>query len=93
MKDSIHKYFQVGTIQWMSYPNRDPMESLKAICKDDYFDAIELKGYGDKNAEAKALLEQSHLRVCYGAQPASVGAEASTPTILMRWSASRRKRR
>ena len=44
MKESIHKYFQVGTIQWMSYPQRDPMESLKAICKDDFFDAIELKG-------------------------------------------------
>ena len=56
MKESIHKYFQVGTIQWMSYPQRDPMESLKAICKDDFFDAIELKGYGDKNEEAKKLL-------------------------------------
>ena len=73
MKESIHKYFQVGTIQWMSYPQRDPMESLKAICKDDFFDAIELKGYGDKNEEAKKLLEQSHLKVCYGAQPRLLG--------------------
>ena len=73
MKDSIHKYFQVGTIQWMSYPKRDPMESLKAICRDDYFDAIELKGYGEKNAEAKALLDQSHLKVCFGAQPHLLG--------------------
>ncbi len=69
MNESIHKYFQVGTIQWMSYPNRDPMESLKAICRDDFFDAIELKGFGDKNEEARKLLEQSHLKVCYGAQP------------------------
>ncbi len=69
MNESIHKYFQVGTIQWMSYPNRDPMESLKAICRDDFFDAIELKGYGEKNEEAKKLLDQSHLKVCYGAQP------------------------
>ena len=58
MRESIHKYFKVGTIQWMSYPKRDAMESLKAICKDDFFDAIELKGYGEKNAEAKALLAQ-----------------------------------
>ena len=43
MRESIHKYFKVGTIQWMSYPKRDAMESLKAICKDDFFDAIELK--------------------------------------------------
>ena len=75
MKESIHKYFQVGTIQWMSYPQRDPMESLKAICKDDFFDAIELKGYGEKNEEAKTLLEQSHLKVCYGAQPRLLGGK------------------
>ena len=75
MEDSIHKYFQVGTIQWMSYPQGNPMESLKAICKDDFFDAIELKGYGDKNEEAKRLLEQSHLKVCYSAQPRLLGGK------------------
>jgi len=69
MKESIHKYFKVGTIQWMSYPKSAPMDSLKAICRDDYFDAIELKGYGEDNEKAKALLDQSHLKVCYGAQP------------------------
>ncbi len=81
MNESIHKYFQVGTIQWMSYPNRDPMESLKAIAKDDYFDAIELKGYGEKNAEAKALLDQSHLKVCYGAQPRLLGPKLNPNAI------------
>ena len=75
MEDSIHKYFQVGIIQWMSYPQGNPMESLKAICKDDFFDAIELKGYGYKNEEAKRLLEQSHLKVCYGVQPRLLGGK------------------
>jgi len=69
MKESIHKYFQVGTIQWMSYPKSTPMDSLLKICRDDFFDAIELKGYGADNEKAKALLDQSHLKVCYGAQP------------------------
>lgn len=69
MTESIHRYFQIGTIQWMSYPQRDPMDSLKAICSDDFFDAIELKGFGKDNEKAKALLDQSHLKVCYGAQP------------------------
>ena len=73
MRESIHKYFKVGVIQWMSYPKRDPMDSLLAICRDDYFDAIEVKGYGEKNPEARALLEQSHLKVCYGAQPRLLG--------------------
>ena len=45
MKESIHKYFQVGTIQWMSYPKSAPMDSLLENARDDYFDAIELKGY------------------------------------------------
>ena len=65
----------------MSYPNRDPMESLKAICRDDFFDAIELKGFGDKNAEAKALLDQSHLKVCYGAQPRLLGPKLNPNAI------------
>lgn len=81
MTESIHKYFQVGTIQWMSFPNRDPMESLKAICRDDFFDAIELKGFGEKNAEAKALLEQSHLKVCYGAQPRLLGPKLNPNAV------------
>ena len=75
MKESIHKYFQVGTIQWMSYPRMDGLESLKAICRDDYFDAIEINTnkLGNVMDEAKALLEQSHLKVCYGAQPSLLG--------------------
>lgn len=81
MRESIHKYFKVGTIQWMSYPLSDPMDSLKAICEDEYFDAIELKGYGAKNAEAKALLDQSHLKVCYGAQPRLLGPKLNPNAI------------
>lgn len=81
MKESIHKYFQVGTIQWMSYPLSDPMDSLKKLCADSFFDAIELKGYGEKNAEAKALLDQSHLKVCYGAQPRLLGPKLNPNAI------------
>lgn len=81
MKDSIHKFFKVGTIQWMSYPKSDPMDSLLKICRDDYFDAIELKGYGDKNQEAKKILDQSHLKVCYGAQPRLLGPKLNPNAI------------
>ena len=62
MKESIHKYFKVGTIQWMSYPLMDPIESLKAICRDEYFD-------------------QSHLKVCYGAQPRLLGPKLNPNAI------------
>ena len=73
MKESIHKYFQIGTIHWMSYPKSNPMDSLRAICQDDYFDAIEIKSFGEHNAEAKELLAQSHLKVCFGGQPSLLG--------------------
>ena len=75
MQESIHRYFRVGTIQWMSYPRLDPMESLKKICRDDYFDAVEVKGWGGiaKDGEGKSLLDQSHLKVCFGAQPHLLG--------------------
>ena len=73
MRESIHKYFQVGLIQWMSYPQIPPTQSLRAIAGDDYFDAVEVKGFGNENPEAKAILTQSHLLVCYGAQPRLLG--------------------
>lgn len=73
MKDSIHKYFQVGTIQWMSHPPvaYDVLDSIKSIACDDFFDAIEITQFKDAavREKAKKLLEQSHLKVCYGAQP------------------------
>ena len=75
MKESIHRYFRVGVIQWMSYPRLDPMESLKKICRDDYFDAVEVKGWGGIacDGEGKQLLDQSHMTVCFGAQPHLLG--------------------
>ena len=75
MRESIHKYFQVGTIRWMSFPKMGVLESIKRIAADEYFDAIELtKCKDDEEREAvKKLLEQSHLKVCYGAQPRLLG--------------------
>ena len=75
MRDSIHKYFKVGTIQWMSFPRMAGIDSLKQICRDDFFDAIEVNvnKIGDIAEEAKSLLEQSHLKGCYGAQPNLLG--------------------
>lgn len=77
MKESIHKYFKVGLISFMAYPStirgEDPkvVEILRKIAVDDYFDAIEVTWIKDdqKRAEASRLLETSHLKVCYGAQP------------------------
>jgi sugar phosphate isomerase/epimerase len=77
MKDSIHKYFQMGTIQWMSHPpaKYKVLDSIKTIACDDFFDAIEITKFADDATRdaAKAMLEQSHMKVCYGAQPRLLG--------------------
>lgn len=77
MRESIHKYFKVGLIVFMKYPDmakgEDPntFEYIKSVAYDDYFDAIEINWIKDNDTRAKAasLLEQAHMSVCYGAQP------------------------
>lgn len=73
MKDSIHKYFQVGILQWMSHPGTsyELLDSIRTIAADEYFDAIEVCPFPDDNtrASAKKLLLQSHLKVCYAIHP------------------------
>lgn len=75
MNEPIQKYFQVGTIQWMSYPKTAVLESIRRIAEDDFFSAIEVTQFVSDNdrLNAKKLLEQSHLKVCYGAQPRLLG--------------------
>ncbi len=70
MRESIHKYFQVGTIRWMSFPQMGVLESIKRVASDDYFDAIEITKCRDEEERTavRKLLQQSHLKVCYGAQ-------------------------
>ncbi|MFI3225908.1 MAG: sugar phosphate isomerase/epimerase [Clostridia bacterium] len=83
MRESIHKYFKVGTIQWMTHPGRDVIDSLTELCKDDYFDAVEVCKIPDdeQREQAKNLLAQSHLKVCYGAQPRLLGPQLNPNDI------------
>lgn len=77
MKSSIHRYFLLGTIQWMSHPpvNYPLIDSLKTLLRDPDYDAIEITHVADPEIRQQAirLLRQSHLRVCYGAQPRLLG--------------------
>lgn len=83
MRESIHKYFQVGTIQWMSYPNYDVIDSIRKIARDDYFDAIEITQFknNETRKQAKGILQASHLKVCYGAQPRLLGPKLNPNDI------------
>ena len=75
MNESIHKYFRVGTLLWMSFPGRDVLTSLKKIVCDDYFDAIELSHIEDPavRKQAAQMLEQGMMYVGYGAHPTLLG--------------------
>ena len=77
MREPIEKYFQVGTIQWMTHPPKsyDLLDSVKTIVTDDFFSAIEITKIADdeKREQVKKMLEQSHMKVCYGAQPRLLG--------------------
>ena len=67
----------------MSFPRRDPAESLLAIARDDFFDAVEIKGYGnaEANEAARKILAQSHLKVCYGAPPRLLGPKLNPNAV------------
>ncbi len=77
MRDSIHKYFNVGLISFMAYPqtirgdNPDTADFIRKVAVDEYFDAIEVSWIKDPEVRKKSaeILKTSHLRVCYGAQP------------------------
>lgn len=77
MKTPIQTYFQIGTIQWMSHPpiSYPLLSSIKSLCSDEYFTAIEITQIKDdkERAAVKRMLEQSHMKVCYGAQPRLLG--------------------
>lgn len=77
MKESIHKYFRVGILQWMSYPepNNDFLDSIRKIACDEYFDVIEIGGIPNEETmvKTKKILDQSHLTICYAAQPKLLG--------------------
>lgn len=77
MRDPIQKYFQIGTIQWMTHPPKSYqlLDSVKTIATDEFFTAIEVTRVADDETRAKVkrMLEQSHMKVCYGAQPRLLG--------------------
>jgi len=72
----IQKYLKVGIVAFMAYPTTmkgegPVLDAVTRICADDYFDAIEVTHIADDKvrAKVKSVLEQSHINVCYGAQP------------------------
>jgi sugar phosphate isomerase/epimerase len=77
LKDSIHKYFYVGTVQRMTHPPEeiDVLDSIRTLGSDDFFDAVEISRFEDERSRsiAKNMLEQAHMKVCYSARILGTG--------------------
>ena len=75
MKESIHHYFKVGTLLWMSYPAEEPLPALRKIVCDDYFDAVELSHMEDPavREHARKMTQEGLMHVGYGAHPTILG--------------------
>lgn len=76
MKKPMYSYMQVGLIHFMAYPEtmkgEGPiLETLKKICTDDYFTAVEISWIKDPQVrrQAKQMLDTSGMTVAYGGQP------------------------
>ena len=76
MQESISKYFHVGVIHPMAYPQvikgEGPiLETLSKVLNDEYFSAIEVTWIKDEavRAEAAKMLGCSHMDVIFAGQP------------------------
>ena len=96
---TIHRYFQVGVVSFMAFPqmmrgeSEQTREYLREVACDDYFDAIEINWIKDPQQRKKAaeVLRASHMKVCYGAQPRLL-TTGLNPNALQEETGCRRKK-
>ena len=76
MDTSYLRYLELSIVHFMAFPETIAgdgpiLETLEVIINDPFFTAIELGQIHDASVrkQAKLLLEQSHLKISFGAQP------------------------
>jgi len=76
MQDPMNSYFHVGIIHPMAFPevmkgDGPILETLKKICQDEFFRAVEVSWIKDDKvrAEARSMLQQSGMDVIFAGQP------------------------
>lgn len=71
MNESIHRYFRIGALQWMSYPKDKALDSLYRVAADPFFDAVEFSGCESREdrSRARRIIAESHISAAIGAQP------------------------
>ncbi|NDL68742.1 sugar phosphate isomerase/epimerase family protein [Anaerotalea alkaliphila] len=76
MVESVHKYMKVGLIHPMAYPEtlrgEGPiLETIRRICMDEYFTAIEITHIADDDVRKKVakMVDTASMAVGFSAQP------------------------
>lgn len=76
MDAMMERYMKPGIVHFKAYPVEmgvgPIVETLTKICEDDFFAAVEVGWMKDPRvrSEARQVLDQSHIEVCYATQPA-----------------------
>jgi sugar phosphate isomerase/epimerase len=79
----MKRYMRPGIVHFKAFPVEQGtgpiLESLRALAEDTFFSAIEVGWMLDPlvRDEARAILAQSHLEVCYATQPAMFSQKLS----------------
>jgi len=76
MNQPMQKYMKVGLIHFMAYPfamsgDGDIVNTIRRVCADDYFDAIEVTTINDPAAReaVRKMVDVSGISMVFGAQP------------------------
>jgi len=76
MNQPMQKYMKVGLIHFMAYPfamsgDGDIANTVKRICNDEYFDAIEVTTINDPEVRSavRKMVDVSGITMVFGAQP------------------------
>lgn len=83
MDAPMKRYMRPGIVHFKAYPVESGdgpiIESLLKLAEDEFFSAIEVGWMKDPRvrSEARQILEQSHLEVCYATQPAMFSQKLS----------------
>lgn len=78
MTESWRQLMNVGLVHFMAYPEGDPVQQIRDLGEDDFFDVVEIKPYDDKTMQQiKSICDTAGLDIGIGAQPGLLGDELS----------------
>lgn len=81
MTESWRQLMDVGIVHFMAFPEGDPVEQIRALGEDDFFDVVEIKPYDEPILEQiKDICAQAGMSVGIATQPLLLGGGLSLNT-------------